>query len=544
MTLFGRKIWLLLASVSIVLVTIASISWMKADPVAISWDEAVYFNQVIQDVNHFNASGLHGLASALLHEDSIRQPAYRMLSIPFVLVFGFTPTLVRLVNLGFFLITALILFLTARSLAGNDAGAIAAVFFCLCPFVLWCGIVFGTEFPFFLSVAATLYFLFLNWNKEGEVPYSWMGLGISLGLGALSKLTFLLFGGTVVAFAFILSWRKIIMNPRPAFLIKASFLGAILCSPWWILHYRAYIAYAHYAMTFVRHSWNMALPERIYAFFVASSENQLGPPLTILLILMISAFVFSRISGRDTGINHTQKTAIWVCLVPLVLFPLVQFTGDNMNLRYFTFSMIPLAVIVGVLSQSASWRQFRFAPGICGALFIAQLIMIFVPTVYPVVYPLNPAPMIDKAPWLVMARLEQWDLDPVRQLCNKYGIRSPSISYLGNARNFNPAQIEYTWLAHGGDVDVKWLWRYEDGPVDMDRIVKSVDRSDVVLTVLNYKGMLLDKQDRDNRYDNDFATRLGHDTRFIGPFHIRVGRFDPVDMVVFLNAAVSAVPKK
>ncbi len=537
-----RRFWLLFAILSVVLVSIASISWTNNHPQATSWDEASYFNLVVQDVNSFKSHGLHGLAWTLLilNPDSSRPPAYRLLSVPFALVFGFSPNVVRIVSTGFFIITALMVFLTARSLAGTNAGAIGTVFFSLCPVVIWCDLMFGAEFPLLLSVAATLYFLFVNWNKDHEVPYSWIGLGIALGLGALSKVTFLMIAFTIVCSSFILSWRKIIANPSPGFLIKASVLGVIISSPWWILYYEGYLGYTRYAMEFTRHSWNMPPFEFILNFIGIIFESQFGLPLTILVILMISALAFSRIQGQDIGIDRTKKTAMFVCLLPAVLFPLIQLTSYNMTLKYSTFAMIPLAIIVAVLSQSASWIRFRYANVICGALFITQLTMIFAPTVYPVVYPANPARTRVKAPWLVMARLEQWDLEPLRELCNAHGIVRPSISYLGNSFNFNPPQIAYPWIVHGGYADVKWLWRYENGPINMDRIMNEIGNSDIVLTILNYQGERLDKQDLDNRYDNEFAARLEHDARFTGPIHLQVGRFQPVDMVVFLNAAKSA----
>ncbi len=545
MVTIGRKLWLPLAVLSVVLVTIASISWMKDDPEAISWDEAVYFNQVIHDANAVKSGGLHYGARTLLLEDFVRPPAYRLLSIPFVFVFGFSPTVVRLVSTGFFLVTLLIVFLATRPIAGREAGAIAAIFFCLCPQALWSDLVFGTEFPLFLAVAATLYFLFVNWNREHELPYSWIGLGISLALGALSKVTFLMLGFTIVSLSFILSWRKIITNPSPGFLIKASALGAFLSSPWWLANYHGYLSYANYARTFIRGSLDVPFFEFVYRFFASLAESVLGPPMAVLLILMFSTLILSRVRGQDTGIDRTQKTALWICFLPVIILPLMQLTGDNINPRHLAPVLIPLAVAVGVLSQSASWVRMRFATAVCSGLFIVQLLMVLAPTVYPVVYPLNPVSTRSKAPWLVMARLEQWDLEPLRQLCKIHGIERPSISYLGNSRNLNPAQIDYTWVVHGEEVGkVKWLWRYESGPIDMDRIMKDIGDSDIVLTVLNYEGMRLDKQPLDNQYDNDFAGRLEHDARFTGPIHLRVGRFDPVDMVVFLNARIAAAHKK
>lgn len=533
---FKRNYWLVLAIAIFILVTFAAFAWMRENPQANDWDEALYFNQVMGDVHLVKSGGLYKIARAFLIQDKERPPAYRILAVPFTFIFGFSPTVVRLVSFGFFTVSLIFVFLATKCIGGIRAGAFAVIFLCLCPGIIWPVMVFGTEYPFFLAIAAMLYFLFVNWDTERELKYSWIGLGVSLGIGAIAKATFLVIGLPVLFFSFILSWRRIIINPSPSYLVKAATLGTLLALPFWLLNFHHYLSYANYAMTYIRHAWGSSFLGPGWMFFMSLLvQSALGLPLTILLILMISALVVSVILQKDTGLDRPHKTALLICCIPTLLLPIVQLTGVNMNPRYFSPALIFLAVGTGVLSIATLWTRVRLSTIIATFLFVSQLLMIIAPTVYPVVYSYNTDIARMEAPWLVMARRDQWDWNQLREVARSYGIKKPSISYLGNGDLFNPPQIEYPWVINEEEVKVKWLWRYEDGPIDLDKIMESIIDNDIILTAPDYVGTPIDKQDLDNQYNDEFARRLRSDPRFKGPMQLSMGRLDKADILVFVN---------
>ena len=61
--------------------------------------------------------------------------------------------------------------------------------------------------------------------------------------------------------------------------------------------------------------------------------------------------------------------------------------------------------------------------------------------------------------------------------------------------------------------------------------------SDLVVTAPDFIGQVSDKQDLDNRYNREFAERLIIDPRFQGPFRLEMGRFQPVEVDVFVKKA-------
>jgi hypothetical protein len=183
---------------------------------------------------------------------------------------------------------------------------------------------------------------------------------------------------------------------------------------------------------------------------------------------------------------------------------------------------------------------------------------------FPVLFPNKHAEdpgSFNAIPWRVMIRFEQWDWRPLRNIINscnidtprisyveqkraingqvQYGWNNPigtKISYLGNGLAFNGSQIQYPWIAQGDPPpDVTWLWRYEDGPFDWQKVLTLVGQSDVVLTAPNYVGEVSDRQDADNQHNAEFAQRLSQDSRFQQPMRLEMGQLDPVEVLVFVK---------
>jgi hypothetical protein len=86
---------------------------------------------------------------------------------------------------------------------------------------------------------------------------------------------------------------------------------------------------------------------------------------------------------------------------------------------------------------------------------------------------------------------------------------------------------------------VTWLWRYEDGTFDWQKVMGSAAGSDLVVTAPYYRGEAVIKEDEDNRHNSEFAQRLSQDSRFQGPILFQVGRFSPVEIAVFAKRGLN-----
>lgn len=86
------------------------------------------------------------------------------------------------------------------------------------------------------------------------------------------------------------------------------------------------------------------------------------------------------------------------------------------------------------------------------------------------------------------------------------------------------------------EVEVTWLWRYEDGPLDWLKLTQSLDRFDVLLTAPHLVGQYANKEHLDNEHNAEFVARLAADSRFAPPVVIRLVESGPDVYVYFRNA--------
>ncbi|MGO9019222.1 MAG: ArnT family glycosyltransferase [Syntrophobacteraceae bacterium] len=332
----GKRFWVILAIITVSFILMASLLWIVDHPYGISWDEARYLNQVQADIAHSEAHGFRGFVRALLLEEREIPPAYRAFAIPYTYLFGFSAIAARLVSLALLAATLLFVYLGARSIAGPEAGAFSVIFLCLCPEIIFLSMVFGTEPPLYLATGATLCFVFLAWNRKQESSWNWIALGISLGLGALAKASFLFIGGPILLIAFFLSLRRVMASPSPIFFAKACALGTLIALPWWLLNFRYALSFVGLAANYVRHSLGPPGLETSMRFASSFAESALGLPLSILSVAMIVTFILRFTRGARKEISAKQKIAMAVCFLaplPLIIAPL--FT-KNHNLNHIS----------------------------------------------------------------------------------------------------------------------------------------------------------------------------------------------------------------
>jgi hypothetical protein len=163
--------------------------------------------------------------------------------------------------------------------------------------------------------------------------------------------------------------------------------------------------------------------------------------------------------------------------------------------------------------------------------------------VYPVLFPNRSIVDIGfvngTLPWRSLARFDQWNWQPLADLSESCHLLSPKIAYLGGGREFNPAAMEYPWAANADGrlamsyPDAKWLWRYEDGAPDWQKIIGAAKQSDFIITAPNYVGEVRQHDDLDNEYNAKFAKELSRDHNLEKAFDFYVGRFEPVEIVIF-----------
>jgi 4-amino-4-deoxy-L-arabinose transferase-like glycosyltransferase len=541
-----RTAWPYFAAAAVIVVVVAGIRWSFAHPYGVTWDEAGYINEILIDGQRLRTGHVLRLAGRILARSLGRPPAYRLLALPFVGVFGYHTTEVRLVSLACFCLSVLLIYLTARRLSNSSSGALAALIFALSPEVVSASIFYGTDTQLYLGTAGMLYFLFDYWNKGVASTRNWIGLGLAISLGLLSKTSFFaIFVPLVVFWLFASVWQRLrVPGLLPQF--KAFALALAVSGPWWALNFKSAFAYGAFARGFVRNSLGPPSLITWARWLKTVFECLLGHGIGVLIVGVLAASLFQLFVRRKLVLDRLQTAAIGACLCAALPIVAVQLSGTNDSLRHISPIVIPLAIVVGILADRSGWMASGAARAFSAVLICVQLAMLMAPVVHPNKEPVSIGFVNGFLPWRVLSRTEQWDWSPVRTLGNSCGVEMPRISYLGSGRALNPASIQYPWVAYAtstrtvrSDIpDVEWLWRFEDGSFDWPAIMNRAAQSDLVITAPYYAGELLERDDLDNQYNAEFEQNLSRDPLFQGPYHFQMGRFKPVDVDVFVKKSL------
>ena len=537
-----NRFWLFFAAVVMTVLLAAAVRWSLAHPYGVHWDEAEYFNEVHIDVQRLQSGMLVRLAGRLLVKSWGRPPAYRFLADPILAVVGFSTFAARMISLTCFAFSTWLIYLTVRRVASQAAASLAALVFALSPEVVSASIFFGTDTSLYLATSGMLYCLVAIWSEKTIEPKHWIGLGLAIGLGFLAKTSFMVIALPVLAFWFIAARSKKWELPSPTSQWKAAVLAAVIAGPWWIINTKAAFAYGRYARGFVRNSLGSPSLGTGVRWFNTVVQCLWGHGVSILIGMVAIAFLVAAVRFK-TRLDRLQKIVLGACACAGLPIMCAQLSGTNHLLRHISPAMIPLAIAAGVLFESIGWAQSWAMSAVAGALLCVQLGMLIAPVVSPNTEQVDLGFVNGALPWRTMVRFDQWDWSPVREITDKCGVQNPKVSYLGNGREFNKPEIEYPWVL--GDTSTRgkvvnlpdpiWLWRYENGRIEWSSVMASADQNDIVLTAPNFTGEARYKEDLDNRYNSEFAARLSQDRQFRKPIPLNMGRFEPVEVLVFLN---------
>jgi hypothetical protein len=543
--------WVVFAIFTFVLIAAAAIRWSLDHPYGVHWDEAQYLDEVAVDSHRLQAGMVLRTGGRILLKSRERPPAYRLLSDPVLALLGFHTATARLVTLACFGLSAWFLYMATKRIASRVAGAFAVLIFCLSPQVVSASIWFSSEGPLYLATSAMLYYLFASWTDTSETSRTWIGLGLALGLGFLSKSSFVLIGLPVLAFGLVIArWRPLLVS-KSSSLFKAGVLGLVVAGPWWLPNARSAFAFARWSRGDARYSLGASYLGTWTTYVSAVLQGLIGPGVALVIALVVLACLYKAIVRRERILDPLQEAALGACACAGLPLVIAQASGTDFALRLISPVVIPMAIAVGVLADKTIWAHRSLPMAASSLMFFAQLVMIEAPVWSPNNYLLGPGLYnVGVLPWRVMARVDQWDWTKVKDLSRNCGLDSPRISYLGNGQAFNVPQIQYPWAAAALPVkrtsmdypEVTWLWRYEQGPIDWKKLMDLAGQSDIVVTAPGYVGRPENRENLDNQNNAEFADRLAKDQRFREPTGVKMGRFKPVDVLLFVNKNLTCQP--
>ena len=307
------RFWPIFAAATTVIIMLAAIRWSLAHPYGIHWDEAQYFDDIGIDVQRLRSGLLLRLGGRILLKSFGHPPAFRLLALPVLGLFGFHTVTARLVSLACFGLSAWFIYLATRRIGTPVAGAFAVLVFSLSPEVVSASIFFSTDAPLYLATSAMLYYLFVCWTEGSTRPNNWIGLGLAIGLGFLSKASFVLIAFPVLAFWLVVSRYGHLGIPSLTSQRKAAALALLVAAPWWLFNIKSSIAYAQYARGFVRNSLGPPSLQTWMRWLSTVLQGLLGHGISVLIGLVAIACLHKVIVKREMILDPFQRIALGAC---------------------------------------------------------------------------------------------------------------------------------------------------------------------------------------------------------------------------------------
>jgi hypothetical protein len=466
----STKTWQILAGTALICTVILSTVNFRhnfKNEFPLDWDETGYVNRVCLDQSVLRNDGFMQYAKQLLFEHRNAPPAYRMVVFPVELVTDTKLLMLRSLTLLSFLFTALILFLTGKEISSVSAGVVWAGAFSLSAGAFSADLWFGTETPLYPAIAGCLYAV-ARWFRRERPDLPTLGvLAVSTGIGALSKASFFGVFVPLIAAAVLLVWTDL-RRRRSLLLIGAAVGGgALVATPWWLVNARIALGYAHSAYAYSRHS---------APWLSAAAIDLFGIPFAIF-VLVYFLWVVMRATTLWRIADRPVREFVIACLAACVPFVVLDILAVNHNMRLLTPVLLPAMGVVSVTLELGGPRQRKLVTVCIALLFVIQTASVAWSA-------------ISDAP-------DQWDWKQLRELAQASGLSHPSIVQLGYGSAFSPPQIEHPWACNGESVTVRWLWRYEQGPIDWRAVNDQIAAADIVVSAPGFQINSLDNQHND-----------------------------------------------
>jgi hypothetical protein len=213
------------------------------------------------------------------------------------------------------------------------------------------------------------------------------------------------------------------------------------------------LGYAQYSSQFARHSLGGPGIPLLIQWFHTFARSALGLALLLLAVAVLAQAIAPRHALRR--LEPYQRAVLWICLAAGIPLILVQFLGQNHNMRLITPSFFPLAVALGLIASLTAWTRARLLTAAATVVFALQAAAIALPSFAALPACESQAPGIP--PSQVLASYELWDWEPLWQACQNRHLTNPVIQYLGNGTACCVPLIGHPWIRRHEPATITWL---------------------------------------------------------------------------------------
>jgi 4-amino-4-deoxy-L-arabinose transferase-like glycosyltransferase len=150
-----------------------------------------------------------------------------------------------------------------------------------------------------------LYFLSFYWKEGVERPHGWVGLGLAIGFGLLSKSSFVLIAFPVFGLTFFSAHRRDLGVPAMWSFLKAGALAFMIAAPWWLKNLGPALGYTKFAREQPRNSLGSPSLLTWAKWFGTVVISLIGPALSILIALIV-VLAIRKIMIKKAGFDPGQ----------------------------------------------------------------------------------------------------------------------------------------------------------------------------------------------------------------------------------------------
>jgi len=216
------------------------------------------------------------------------------------------------------LVAAFFCFQLTRNLYGKTAAFVAVMMFCTLPFFFATGLLMTPDAPLTAAWAGALYFL--ERALIGERREAWLGVGLCMGFGMLSKYTIALLGPATLLFVLLdPGLRRWLWQLWP---YLAALIAAVIFSPVVIWNFlNDWVSFSFQGEERLEESMHFSLPMLMGSLVVL---------LTPVGLVAASRTLFARSSGPDASWLADRRS--WL--------------ADRRNAFIAIYTLVPLSVFV------------------------------------------------------------------------------------------------------------------------------------------------------------------------------------------------------
>lgn len=502
---------LLIAAVLLV----SELRWIYAHPYGDGWDEAYYASQGYRDYSALTSGNFMRFANTMVFGTPERPFAYRVVALPFTFLWGPRIEVMRLSSLACYAGAAILIFLTGRRMAGQQAGIIAAMLFLLSPTVIASSVRFYTEGVTYLAVAALLFSGARVLTAEKLSTLDWIGLGLCSGFGLLTKISFMVMAVLPLLLLYVFTSRQFGIRQSTWFFAKAAVIAAAVSAPWWIKNHAAALMHLRKANNFDPYQLAEFGPVLFWKYSYYFVESNIGFPTAALCLGAVCHYLYKR-RKETLRLTAFQKRMLLLCAGCGFVLLVLHLRSVNHCMRLSSPVLIPLSVAASVLfaayRRQASLLLIAAVLAVQGGLIASSLRFKGVP----------PKSLWDTGVTRTLALAEQWDWRCLYEIVQAHGIKEPAIGLLGRAAPFNPGNVRYPWAIRGEKVHVSML----PVTIDEDEFLEQSRQFDVLVTIWEHPYADYPRFSEPNAANRAIFETILEKTDFMSESYLTVGRWN------------------